>query len=318
MCKKYSCEKCNFITKKHNNYENHLLTKKHNNQQTIECNFECKICNKKYKCNSGLWRHNQKCIEVKVEPIKSEQSVNEIPLMEKMFKEINEKMFKEINEKMIKEINEKMIKEINENMIKEINDLKNMIIELTKNQQQPITNNNTNNSFNLNFFLNEQCKNAINMIDFVKSIIFELKDFENIQDKGYIENKTNIILENLNKLTVYERPLHYINSYEDKTIHIKDEDQWKKETEENKPILENALKELDNNEYDDLYKTIKVTGVSQRGKKTVDYDVNKFPNFPEVKEILEKEDNEETKKIIISSILENVVIDSSGIFLLNT
>ena len=285
MCKKYSCEKCNFITKKHNNYENHLLTKKHNNQQTIECNFECKICNKKYKCQSGLWRHNQKCIEVKVEPIKSEQSVNEIPLMEKM--------------------------------IKEINDLKNMIIELTKNQQQPITNNN-NNNFNMNFFLNEQCKNAINMIDFVKSIIFELKDFENIQDKGYIENKTNIILENLNKLTVYERPLHYINSYEDKTIHIKDEDQWKKETEENKPILENALKELDNNEYDDLYKTIKVTGVSQRGKKTVDYDVNKFPNFPEVKEILEKEDNEETKKIIISSILENVVIDSSGIFLLNT
>ena len=285
MCKKYSCEKCNFITKKHNNYENHLLTKKHNNQQTIECNFECKICNKKYKCQSGLWRHNQKCIEVKVEPIKSEQSVNEIPLMEKMFKEIN--------------------------------DLKNMIIELTKNQQQPITNNN-NNNFNMNFFLNEQCKNAINMIDFVKSIIFELKDFENIQDKGYIENKTNIILENLNKLTVYERPLHYINSYEDKTIHIKDEDQWKKETEENKPILENALKELDNNEYDDLYKTIKVTGVSQRGKKTVDYDVNKFPNFPEVKEILEKEDNEETKKIIISSILENVVIDSSGIFLLNT
>ena len=67
------------------------------------------------------------------------------------------------------------------------------------------------------------------------------------------------------------------------------------------------MKELDNNEYDDLYKTIKVTGVSHRGKKTVDYDVNKFPNFSEVKEILEKEDNEETKKFIISSILENVV-----------
>ena len=282
---KFCCEKCNYYTNYNNDYKKHLLSKKHNNQQTIECNFECKSCNKKYKGQSGLWKHNQKCIEVKVEPIKSEQSVNEIPLMEKM--------------------------------IKEINDLKNMIIELTKNQQQPITNNN-NNNFNMNFFLNEQCKNAINMIDFVKSIIFELKDFENIQDKGYIENKTNIILENLNKLTVYERPLHYINSYEDKTIHIKDEDQWKKETEENKPILENALKELDNNEYDDLYKTIKVTGVSQRGKKTVDYDVNKFPNFPEVKEILKKEDNEETKKIIISSILENVVIDSSGIFLLNT
>ena len=188
-----------------------------------------------------------------------------------------------------------------------------MIIQLSKNQVIPITNNN----LNLNFFLNEQCKNAINMIDFVKSIVFELKDFENIQDKGYIENKTNIILENLNKLTVYERPLHYIKQEEEKVIHIRDENQWKKESEENKPILENALKELDNNEYDDLYKTIKVTGVSQRGKKTVDYDVNKVPNFTEIKEILEEENTEETKKFIISGILEKVIIDNSGNFLLN-
>ena len=193
----------------------------------------------------------------------------------------------------------------NKEQNEEIKELKNMIIELLKNQPIPTINN--NNNLNINFFLNEQCKNAINMIDFVKSIVFELKDFENIHDKGYIENKTNIILENLNKLTVYERPLHYIKQEEEKVIHIRDENQWKKESEENKPILENALKELDNNEYDDLYKTIKVTGVSHRGKKTVDYDVNKVPNFIEIKEILEKEDNEETKNYIISSILENVV-----------
>ena len=67
------------------------------------------------------------------------------------------------------------------------------------------------------------------------------------------------------------------------------------------------MKELDNNEYDDLYKTIKVTGVSHRGKKTVDYDVNKVPNFIAIKETIENGDNEETKNIIISNILENVV-----------
>ena len=93
MCKKYSCEKCNFITKKHNNYENHLLTKKHNNQQTIECNFECKICNKKYKCNSGLWRHNQKCIEVKTEPnnINNQELINKIDNLEKLIIELSKK-----------------------------------------------------------------------------------------------------------------------------------------------------------------------------------------------------------------------------------
>ena len=281
---KYCCEKCDYHTNHNNDYKKHCKSKKHNNEQTIEQKFECKICNKKYKSNQGLWAHNKICKEVKI--YFSNELMNTIIIQNK-----------EIT------VQNKEITVQNKEQNEEIKELKNMIIQLLKNQPIPITNNN----LNLNFFLNEQCKNAINMIDFIKSIVFELKDFENIQDKGYIENKTNIILENLNKLTVYERPLHYVNSDENKTIHIKDENQWKKETEENKPILENALKELDNNEYDDLYKTIKVTGVSHRGKKTVDYDVNKFPNFSEVKEILEKEDNEETKKFIISSILENVV-----------
>ena len=258
------CEKCNYSTLIKQNFEKHFLSKKHTSNITNENCIECKICHKKYNSKSGLWSHKKTCIEVKVEPIKTPD---------------------------------------NQELIEEIKELKNMIIQLSKNQVIPITNNN----LNLNFFLNEQCKNAVNMIDFVKSIVFELKDFENIHDKGYIENKTNIILENLNKLTVYERPLHYIKQEEEKVIHIRDENQWKKESEENKPILENALKELDNNEYDDLYKTIKVMGVSQRGKKTVDYDVNKFPNFIEIKETIEKEDNEETKNFIISSILENVV-----------
>ena len=270
------CEKCKYTAKNNSDYKKHILTKKHlnTNETNSECNYQCSHCNKKYNSNSGLWRHKKKCKEIKKE--KTDENVELCELIKQL--------------------------------ILKQDGMENRIIELLKNQPIPTINN--NNNLNINFFLNEQCKNAINMIDFVKSIVFELKDFENIQDKGYIENKTNIILENLNKLTVYERPLHYIKNEcneEEKIIHIRDENQWKKESEDNKPILENSLKELDNNEYDDLYKTIKVTGVSHRGKKTVDYDVNKFPNFPEVKEILEKEDNEETKKFIISSILKNVV-----------
>ena len=271
---KYNCEKCLFFTNNHTNYNIHISTKKHTNQEIIECKYECNTCNKKYKGQSGLWQHKKTC-QVVIQQ--------------------NSKISNEV-------INEKIDKQN-----QTIEELKKLIIELTKKEQPaPITNNNNDNKLNINFFLNEQCKNAINMIDFVKTIVFELKDFENLLDKGFIENKTNIILENLNKLTLYERPLHY--EKQEEVIHIRDDDKWKKETEKNNPIFENALKELENNEYDDLYKTIKVTGVSQRGKPTVDYDVNKVPNFIEIKEILKKEDNEETKKIIISSILKNVVL----------
>ena len=77
---RFTCDKCNYFTNYNNDYKKHLLSIKHNNQQTIECNFECKNCNKKYKGQSGLWKHNQKCIEVKTE----------IPQMEKMFNEITE------------------------------------------------------------------------------------------------------------------------------------------------------------------------------------------------------------------------------------
>ena len=289
------CEKCKYTAKNNSDYKKHILTKKHlnTNETNSECNYQCSHCNKKYNSNSGLWRHKKKCKEIKKEKTDENDELRE------MIKQLILKQEGMKNDE---------LRELIKQLILKQDGIENMIIQLSKNQPVPIINN--NNNLNINLFLNEQCKNAINMIDFVKSIVFELKDFENIQDKGYIENKTNIILENLNKLTVYERPLHYIKNEcneEEKIIHIRDENQWKKESEDNKPILENALKELDNNEYDDLYKTIKVMGVSQRGKKMVDYDVNKFPNFPEVKEILEKEDNEETKNFIISSILKNVV-----------
>ena len=84
---RFTCDKCNYFTNYNNDYKKHLLSIKHNNQQTIECNFECKNCNKKYKGQSGLWKHNQKCIEVKQKCIEVK---TEIPQMEKMFNEITE------------------------------------------------------------------------------------------------------------------------------------------------------------------------------------------------------------------------------------
>ena len=262
---KFSCEKCNYNTIHNNDYKKHLLSKKHNNQETNEGKYECKKCNKKYKGNQGLWYHKKIC-----------QIVNqETPKISNELKEI---------------------KEQNQQHQKEIEELKRLIIELTKKEQlAPITNN--DNKLNINFFLNEQCKNAINMIDFVKSIVFELKDFENLLDKGFIENKTNIILENLNKLTVYERPLHYETQQE--VIHIRDEDKWKKETDKDKPILENAIYYANEKEYMNFFEVY---------KKKTNGDIREDKDFEVVKKTLIKDDNDGSNKEIIENVLEKVVV----------
>ena len=255
---KYTCDNCNFYTINNYDYNKHLLTKKHIKNSEKVSNFECLICKKKYFSYQGLWKHKKSCKEIK-------EKKEDIEIVNTL---------------------------IEQN--KKIDNLEKLIIELSKKAQIAPVNN-----LNINFFLNEQCKNAVNMIDFVKSIIFELKDYENIQDKGFIENKTSIILENLNKLTVYERPLHYIkNEEEDKVIHIRDKNMWKLETEERKPILENALDYLNEKEFTEFFEVY---------KKKTNGDVREDKDFESIKNKLIKEDNKESKQEIIGNILENVV-----------
>ena len=273
----YSCEKCFFFSNNITNYNQHLETKRHININ--ECKYECKKCKKKYKYNTGLSKHKKICNEVTPENTTISNEV--ITQFKDEIKEQNQQHQKEI-------------KEQNQRHQKDIEELKKLIIELTKKEQlAPITNN--DNKLNINLFLNEKCNNAINMIDFVKSIVFELKDFENLLDKGYIENKTNIILENLNKLTVYERPLHY--ETQQKVIHIRDEDKWKKETENNKPILKNAIDYVNESEYTQFFEVY--------CKKT-NGDVREDKDFETIKTTLIKSETDSTNNVIISTILEDV------------
>jgi hypothetical protein len=108
-------------------------------------------------------------------------------------------------------------------------------------------NNNTNSNnktFNLNFFLNETCKDAMNISDFVSSVKVELEDLENTGRQGYVQGITNIVVKNLNKLEQTLRPLHCSDSKRE-VLYIKDNDEWTKETIE-KPILTKAIKVIAN------------------------------------------------------------------------
>ena len=136
----------------------------------------------------------------------------------------------------------------NTELIKENNEFKNMMMEVIKNGTHN-NNNNTNNShnkaFNLQFFLNETCKDAMNITDFVESIKLQLSDLENVAEVGYVEGISNIIVKNLKKLDVTQRPVHCTDKKRE-TMYVKDEDTWEKD-EENKQMHKVVKKVTDKN-----------------------------------------------------------------------
>ena len=228
---KYSCEKCDYYTCNLYDYKKHINTIKHKscdksifsmdeNKKSQEHNFICENCNKKYKDNSGLWRHKKKCNsnnndQNDKDPIKIESTDKEL-----------------INY-----------------LIKENQDFKNLILEIVKkdsynNCNNITTTNSHNKTFNLQFFLNETCKNAMNISDFVDSIKLQLFDLENVAKIGYVEGLSKIIIKNLKALDVTERPVHCSDSKRD-TMYVKDEDKWEKESENNHKVLK-AIEDIAN------------------------------------------------------------------------
>jgi hypothetical protein len=214
--KKYYCEMCDYNTSRESQYKRHLLTEKHKILQNPTCKkfhnktWECTTCGKQYKHSSTLYSHKKKCYENS---------------------EFNKISDKEIINMLVSQNSELM--GLIKNGINNTTNINN-------------TNNNikTNNSFNLNFFLNETCKDAMNISEFVSSIKVSLDDLENTGRRGYIEGISNIILKNLNNLEQQLRPVHCSDSKRE-VFYIKDNNEWKKENDE-KPILTKAIKVIAN------------------------------------------------------------------------
>ena len=244
----YFCNICEFICSKQSNYEKHLLTSKHKNRTNLnnleqkmpenaEKLFICKKCNKEYKVRNSLWYHEKTC------NFEKDKTIKDIVL--EIIKQNNNNII--TNEEPIQ--NQSGDKELINYLIKENQEFKNLILEIVK--KDNITNNNNithtnshNKSFNLNFFLNETCKNAMNINEFVDSIKLQLSDLENVAKIGYVEGLSKIIIKNLNALDVTERPIHCSDSKRD-TMYVKDEDKWEKESENNEKVLK-AIEDIAN------------------------------------------------------------------------
>ena len=231
------CECCAFncITKK--DFIRHLLTAKHKklyNLNPLEQNkpkiFSCNKCDKSYNARNSLWYHEKKCCFVKEkEPDKEEPNNKIIMLL------IDNNKHLQDNNKQLQDDN-KEIKELFMKLYCENKEQTAAILELTKNGINNNTNcNNNNNTFNLNFYLNDTCKNAMNLTDFINSIQLTHLDFIKVGHDGYIKGISHIINNNMKKLAEIERPIHCTDEKRG-TIYIKDADKWEKDDEKNKKL----------------------------------------------------------------------------------
>jgi len=236
----YVCEKCDFKTNKKTDYNRHLTTRKHEyrhketNMETVEIKktnnqYICKNCQKKYKTKSGLWKHEKYCNYNKEEQlIESGENKDELKsLIIKIMTDSSEKMNFLMNEN----------KELR-NQLKEQNQ---QITELIPKVGNNNNNNNLKQKFNINVFLNEKCKDALSMDEFIDKIEISMKNLLTTKEKGQAEGISNIIMENMNKLSLYERPLHCTDKKRE-TLYIKN-NEWEKD--ENKEHINKALKKVE-------------------------------------------------------------------------
>jgi hypothetical protein len=227
----FECKLCAFVCSKKSNYQSHLLTLKHKDaasdcKKNAEC-FKCS-CGNTYKHRQSLYNHKKKCEKM---PKNAEDNSNII------------------SSDVV--TNELVMKLINQNA-----ELQKMLIEQSisvAKESKIVTNttNNTTNNFNLNVFLNEKCKDALNLVDFVEGLQVQLKDLEETARLGYSEGVSRIFINGLNELEVCKRPIHCSDAKRE-TLYIKDDNEWAKE-DQDKSHLSKAIKIVSNKNIKQIY-----------------------------------------------------------------
>lgn len=244
---KFICESCNYKCNKKSEINKHNSTRKHKNLQnpTSEATSNSYTCNcgKIYKHSSTMYAHRKKCSFISIidEPNPIEKhttlSTNELassittsPTTNTIIKETDPAIM------------EKMIAMFTQVLTQNQDFMHNVIGKVQGiNTNSYNNNNNTSNQFNIQMFLNEHCKNAMNISDFIKSLPITAQHYENTKDKGLADTLTNIMVDGLNNLDIVERPIHCTDKKR-KVMYVKDDDKWEKD-QENNLILKN-LKDL--------------------------------------------------------------------------
>jgi hypothetical protein len=310
---KYTCNVCHYSTCRKSQYDRHLLTAKHrkivndseNSSKQKDDIYEC-VCGKTYKYDSGYYRHKKTCTsqnqqisdEIINQPVQSLDTGLVIELL---------KQNQEFKELMIDQ--NKQLQQSHE----QNNELQKQLLEAVK-DGKTINNNNTinnttNNRFNLNVFLNETCKDAINLNDFIQSIVLNIDDFINTGEVGYVKGISNIMVERIRDMEPHIRPIH-CTDLKREIVYVKDSNIWAKE-DANKTHLRKAIRI-----------------VADKNKNLVHSWIEENPNYeildtPECDKFFEytkaslggygKEEDDRFENKIISNVIKEVVIDKKMI-----
>lgn len=271
------CEQCDYKTVSAKDFNKHLLTGKHKiltnpNLEIPTKSYRCN-CGKEYKHSSSLCAHKKKCSITIDTIIATDSSANEIKILTSLVIEL----------------------------VKGNNDLQKQMIDVCHKIQPNNTNshntnshNTTNKTFNLQLFLNEECKDAMNMSEFINSIEVKLSDLENIGKIGYVEGMSDIIIKQLKDTDVNKRPVHCSDAKRE-TIYVKEENKWEKDTEQ----MAKAVRGVDKKNYKLL---------ADAYPKCTDHSSKKSDNYINVVSKVMDGDEENVNKVI-KKVAKQVVID---------
>ena len=298
----FVCNVCSFNCRNKKDYNRHLMTAKHqmriNRMGDLPQNtphvFTCE-CGKQYKYKRGLWNHRQKCIimnKERVEDTITQVPINDSSLIIELLKQNNE--FKNLMVEQSKQIQEQ----------------NKQVIELAKNSGNTTNNtinNTTNNRFNLNVFLNETCKDAMNLNDFIQSIELNMNDFINTGEVGYVKGISNIMVERIRDMEPHVRPIH-CTDLKREVVYVKDSNKWAKE-DDNKTHIRKAVRIVADKNQAQVHPWI---------KENPNYEILDTPEcdkyFEYTKASLGGYGREEDMKFenkIINNILKETVIDKN-------
>ena len=287
----YSCEICNYITDVKSNYKKHCMTARHINMAIVTggdgkvsksiVQYSCSKCDKTYKSRNGLWCHSKKCSM-------------DIPIIE--------------NPNNIQIIDAAMIMEL----IKQNRDLQNVLIHQSElinklSEREPVSNtingnitNNNNQKFNLNFFLNETCKDAMNIQDFLENIHITFEDLLTIGNSGFVNGVSDILIKQLRDLDISKRPIHCTDAKRE-TFYLKEEAAWNKD-DKDKSKLKNIIEKLE-------YKN--VAALRNWCNENSDAKINNTPNNLLKDKIYYQtlQGDERTREKIIKNISKEVFVE---------
>ena len=290
---KLICETCDFKCYNKKDYNRHLLTRKHEMLTHVDINVDIKTpkaftcdCGKEYKYRQSLSVHKKKCTYTTEEPIENtfvqeEEEPSDRQLIMTLIKQMAER--------------DKQIAEI----IPRIGDTTNN----TNN-----TNTNCNNTFNVQLYLNNECKNAMSIQDFIKSIELNMSHLKAVTEKGYVDSVSNILIKALGALEITNRPLHCTDLKRD-IIYIKDNAEWNKSSAKDDKLMSGAITNIENKHYGLVKQYARETPQAS----VMDTPENMYQNKALQNALGNSVDIEVLQKKIYKDVLSNVKLDKSTI-----